>query len=79
MDPIELVCWLPALCRKKDRGGDEYGDGAMSCGCENGVFFDFKKHVLFLTKCYYNAYHDDKVHKMEMIRNDGNGEPIFGF
>jgi len=28
---------------------------------------DFKKHVLFLTKCYYNAYHDDNVHKMEMM------------
>merc|ERR1712159_78759 len=69
VDPVELVCWLPALCRKKDvpyciikgkgRLGQLVHKKAASCVAFTGVYPEDKKELDTLATNFKAQFNDN--------------------
>lgn len=79
VDPVELVCWLPALCRKKDvaycvvksksRLGQFVGQKTCAAVAITGVKSEDKKDLDVLCESFKSAFNDNK----EIQRRWGGG------
>jgi len=70
VDPIELICWLPALCRKKDipycimksksRLGQLVGKKTCTAACITTVRKEDQKELEVLCESFKSAFNDVK-------------------
>merc|ERR1712098_33973 len=79
VDPIELVCWLPALCRKKDvsyciikgkaRLGQLVGKKTASCVAVTAVKREDQQELENLSNTFQEAFNDN----VDLRRRWGGG------